>query len=93
MMFDDLHFKCIFHKQSESGSEAGSEIKAKVGSGSEKSNFGSTTLLLTPKDSRQGIMFNISKCSVDHINEVCTYSATIPILTKSQVSVQLFASD
>jgi hypothetical protein len=43
---DDLHFKCIFHKQSgsesgtesgsESGTESGSEIKVKVGSGSEK---------------------------------------------------------
>jgi hypothetical protein len=33
---DDLHFKCIFHKQS--GSEPGSEIKVKVGSGSEKKN-------------------------------------------------------
>ncbi len=29
---DDLHFKCIFHEQSGSGSE----IKVKVGSGSEK---------------------------------------------------------
>ncbi len=35
---DDLHFKCIFHKQSgsESGTESGSEIKVKVGSESEK---------------------------------------------------------
>jgi hypothetical protein len=41
---DDLHFKYIFHKQSES--ESGSEIKVKVGSGSGINNFGSTTLLL-----------------------------------------------
>jgi hypothetical protein len=41
---DDLHFKYIFHKQS--GSESGSEIKVKVGSGSGINNFGSTTLLL-----------------------------------------------
>jgi hypothetical protein len=31
---DDLHFKCTFHKQSGFGS--GSEIKVKVGSGSER---------------------------------------------------------
>jgi hypothetical protein len=37
-MLDDLHFQCIFHKQSES------EIEAKVGSGSEQNNFRSTTL-------------------------------------------------
>jgi hypothetical protein len=38
---DDLQFKYIFHKQS------GSEIKVKAGSryGSEKNNFGSTTLI------------------------------------------------
>jgi hypothetical protein len=35
---DDLHLKIIFHKQS------GSDIKVKVGSGSEINNFGSTTL-------------------------------------------------
>jgi hypothetical protein len=40
---DDLHFKCIFHKHAGSGFEPGSEIKVKVGSGSEKNNFGSTT--------------------------------------------------
>jgi hypothetical protein len=41
---DHLNFLCIFHKQA--GSESGSEIKVKVGSGSgsEKNNFGSTTL-------------------------------------------------
>jgi hypothetical protein len=49
---DDLHFKCIFHKQAGSGLESGSEIRVKVGSGSEKkkfnnnnNNFGSTTLV------------------------------------------------
>jgi hypothetical protein len=38
--------KCLmyFHKQAGSGFESGSEIKVKVGSGSENNNFGSTTL-------------------------------------------------
>jgi hypothetical protein len=47
LCLDDKHFKCLFHKQSESGfeSESGSEIKAKLGSGSEKNHFGSTTLV------------------------------------------------
>jgi hypothetical protein len=30
----DLQFKCIFHKQPGSGSESGSDIKVKAGSGS-----------------------------------------------------------
>jgi hypothetical protein len=43
---DDLHFKSTSHKQS------GSEIKVKVGSGSEKNNFGSTTLVRTTCNNR-----------------------------------------
>ncbi len=50
---DDLHFKYIFHKQS--GSESGSEIKAKVGSGSEINNFGSTTLMMNSNNSIPGM--------------------------------------
>jgi hypothetical protein len=41
---DDLHFKCIFHIQSGSGFESGSEIKAKVGSGA-----GGKKIILDPQ--------------------------------------------
>jgi hypothetical protein len=43
-MLRSSEFIMYFHKQAGSGFESGSGIKVKVGSGSRKNNFGSTTV-------------------------------------------------
>ncbi len=59
---DDLQFKCIFHKQSESRSK----------SGCEKNNFGSTTLLITYTKLKlmHSIVYNYHPAYLRHIFEL-----------------------
>ncbi len=67
---DDLHFKCTSHKQS------GSEIK--VGSGSEKNNFGSTTLVRTT-------------CNKRHLrkDQLCTQKEKVDVAIKEHWTMLL----